>query len=100
MEFYEPKVKKPVPEQIARLIFRVPKKEKFDINELTFKIENESLPYPFVESINHEYLPLLIDRIIANKLKSSKTLILTTTFESTRNIQVDIYLHPLVEWGA
>jgi len=90
VEFYEPKNKKPIPDQVARLIFRIPKKDKFKINELSFRIENESLAYPFIESINTEYFQLLLDRVLANKYKASKTLILTTTFESTRNIQVSI----------
>lgn len=77
-----------MPEQVARLVFRIPKKEKIEINELTFRLENESLAYPFVESVNKDYFSLLLDRVLANKYKTSKTLILTTTFESTRNIQV------------
>lgn len=97
VEFFEPKIKQPIPLEKVRICFRVHKKfskEKY-AKDIKFNIENESVFYGFYETLNLNYFEVyifiqqaLIDRILLNKKVSNKTLILATNFESTRTIDL------------
>lgn len=86
VEFFEPQNKKPVPPQKVKITFKFNK--KLHDEDLLFQIENESVFYPFYESINLNYFETLLDRVVNNKNQSSKALLLQTNFESTRMLNL------------
>jgi hypothetical protein len=82
IDFFEPEVKKPVPLQKVKLLFKIPMSLKDAA--VSFQIENEAVFYPLFDSINLNFFETLLDRITRDKDKSSKSLLLHTNFESTR----------------
>jgi Ca2+-binding EF-hand superfamily protein len=86
VEFFEPKIKTPVPIQKVRILFQVPK--SLHHSDVSFIIENEEVFYPLYESIDLSYFETLLDRVLLNKDKSSKIIYLHTNFEETRIISL------------
>lgn len=82
IEFYDPKNKLPIPTQKVTITFKIPKNLNYE--EVTFNIENENVHYSLFNSININYFENLLYKVINNKEKSAKTLLLHTNFESSR----------------
>lgn len=87
VNFFEPESKLPVPKQVVTLVFKIPK--SLQNKEFSYRIESESVEYPLYESVNLNYFSCLIDRIVSNKSKVAKLLLLHTDFESTRILKLD-----------
>ncbi len=54
-----------------------------------FQIDNESVYFPMFDSMNLNYFESLLDRIVLNKDRSNRTILLHTYFESTRLLQLN-----------
>jgi len=87
IEFFEPENKKPVPEQKIKLNFKIPL--DLDNTKIVFQIDNESVYFPMFDSMNLNYFESLLDRIVLNKDRSNRTMLLHTYFESTRLLQLN-----------
>lgn len=82
VDFFERKSKLPTPVHKVTLCFKVPK--SLQSNDFSFQVEHESVFYPLFSSINLHLFQSLLDRVINDKIKMSKHLLLQTNFESTR----------------
>lgn len=58
-------------------------------DKIDFQIDNESVYFPMFDSLNLNYFESLLDRIVLNKDRANKTLLLHTYFESTRLLQLN-----------
>ena len=87
VEFFERKNKLPVPEHKVVLIFKVGRSLKKE--DISFQVENESVSIPLFSSLNLSFFESLIDRILLDKYKMSKTIYLQTNFESTRILNLN-----------
>lgn len=87
VEFFERKNKVPVPEHNVVLIFKMGRSLKKE--DISFQIENESVSYPIIDSINLSFFESLLDRILLDKYRMSKGLHLQTNFESTRILNLN-----------
>lgn len=87
VEFFERKSKLPIPEHKAVMIFKVGRNLRSD--NIFIHIDNESVSFPLLNSLNLSFFETLLDRILHDKYHMSKALYLQTNFELTRVLNLN-----------